>query len=167
MAQSRKRARPKTVGAACKRYPGAASQIKAKAQTKGLGGRRMNQTEMTMRDALHHLANRGMIAGYTYEPDKLKLAYRCTYTPDFKITMHNGSVVYIETKGGHVWDDAIVKFKVAGVLNPDRWFVWAQLKGGRWIMQLWRCGNPIRSAKSQSRLAYEGLVEVIFRNVQD
>lgn len=57
---------------------------------------------------------------------------RCRYTPDFAVVDECGGLSFYEVKGGHVWDDARVKFQSAKKQYPwFRWY-WMQKKQGEW-----------------------------------
>ena len=63
-------------------------------------------------------------------------AKRIRYTPDFLTADGGGGMVLHEVKGGHVWEDARIKFAVA----VEQWggmfgFVWAQWSGGKWLVR--------------------------------
>lgn len=63
---------------------------------------------------------------------KLKLATKTFYTPDFICFGQGLGVTIYEVKGGHIWDDAMVKLKcAANRFSPFR-FVLAQKKKGQW-----------------------------------
>lgn len=92
---------------------------------------RMTATEA---EYARRLDNDALVRSWRFEPVTFVLARGCTYTPDFEVVRHSGKVEYHEVKGGHVWDDAAVKFKVAAeIFQTHRW-VWAQKKprGGGW-----------------------------------
>jgi hypothetical protein len=76
---------------------------------------------------------RTLTGGYTileHESITLKVgAERCRYTPDFPVIRPDGMLVFYEVKGGHVWDDARVKFQSAKRQYP--WFDWYWLVVGR------------------------------------
>ena len=58
------------------------------------------------------------IAGWKFEPLKLKLAPTTFWTPDFELVMPDGRIELHETKG-HWEDDARVKIKVAAQAFPE------------------------------------------------
>lgn len=57
-----------------------------------------------------------------WEALKFRLASRTWYTPDFVRVGNDGHVSVYEVKGPRIWDDAIVKFKVAKEQFP--FFTW-------------------------------------------
>lgn len=63
---------------------------------------------------------------------KLKLAGKTFYTPDFICFDHGLGVTIYEVKGGHIWDDAIVKLKCAANKFTAFRFILAQKKKGEW-----------------------------------
>jgi len=62
----------------------------------------------------------------------LRLAHATKYTPDFAYTLPTGALVFVETKGSFVRDDAIVKLKTAASMFPQFTFIKAQYKKGQW-----------------------------------
>lgn len=62
----------------------------------------------------------------------LRLAHNTKYTPDFSYTLPTGALVFVETKGAFVRDDAIVKLKTAAAMFPQFTFIKAQFKLGKW-----------------------------------
>ena len=72
----------------------------------------------------------------------MKLAHRCCYTPDFVVTLPDGSIEYHEVKGPHCWEDSRVKFKLASRILPRERFVWARwsARKGEWRVERWRAG---------------------------
>lgn len=99
----------------------------------------MNKLEQRYANQLEMMRLAREINGWTYEPDKLELAYRCTYTPDFKVFKNKGktdlTIEYHEVKG-YMRDDAAVKLKVAARMYPQYKFVlvkWDRKKG--WIFK--------------------------------
>ncbi|MHC1788288.1 DUF1064 domain-containing protein [Solidesulfovibrio sp.] len=75
----------------------------------------------------------GEIAECVFEGKTFELAHRCSYTPDWWVTLADGGVECHEVKGSHVWDDARVKLKVAARMNPEVKFVLA-----RWWKETWK-----------------------------
>ena len=73
---------------------------------------RMNALEQRYAYRLETRRQQGEIKSFQFEPRKLTLAPRTTYTPDFRVVMPDGSMEFHEVKG--FWrDDARVKIKVA------------------------------------------------------
>lgn len=75
----------------------------------------------------------GEIASCVFEGKTFELAHRCTYTPDWWVTLADGSHEAHEVKGAMVWDDARVKLKVAARMNAEVKFVLA-----RWRKETWK-----------------------------
>lgn len=75
----------------------------------------------------------GEISGYRFigndNAEKLKLALRTYYFPDFKVAALDGTVEYHEVKG-FMRDDAGVKLKVAAALYPLHRFYVVRLQAG-------------------------------------
>lgn len=91
----------------------------------------MNKLEAKYAAHLTDLLNLGRVARFDFEPEKLRLADRTFYTPDFRILLPDGTVEFHETKG--FWqDDARVKIKVAADQHPYT-FRAVQWKDKRWI----------------------------------
>ena len=64
-----------------------------------------------------------------YEAIKLRIDATCWYLPDFWCPE---LMTFFEIKGGHVWDDAIVKYKAARALHKWAKFAAWQKKNGAW-----------------------------------
>lgn len=95
-----------------------------------------NQTERRYRDEfLIPRILTGEIAECVFEGKAFELAHRCNYTPDWWVTLTDGSHEAHEVKGAMVWDDARVKLKVAARMNPEVKFVLA-----RWWKETWKVG---------------------------
>lgn len=72
----------------------------------------MNALEQRYAYRLETRRQQGEIKAFQFEPRKLTLAPKTTYTPDFRVVMPDGSVEFHEVKG--FWrDDARVKLKIA------------------------------------------------------
>lgn len=95
--------------------------------------RAMNKTEAAWAERLEAQKRSGEILNYWYEAIKLRLADRTWYTPDFLVHHPDGSLEFQEIKGGHIWEDGLVKFKVTREQFPIfLWSMW-QRKKTRWI----------------------------------
>lgn len=77
----------------------------------------MNGTEAAYARYLEDLKANGEVSGYWFEPMKLKLADKTTYSPDFMVMLPDGSLELHEVKG-FMRDDANVKLKVAADKYP-------------------------------------------------
>lgn len=85
-----------------------------------------------------HLAARkaaGEIADWAYEAVTFDLTHgilkhKCTYTPDFIVTLLDGTVEYHETKG-FMREDAAVKVKLAASQHPEARFLIVTYKNKR------------------------------------
>lgn len=104
-----------------------------------------NKTERTYALQLEALKQAGEIAHYGFEEVTLKLADGTRYTPDFFVVKEvrllnqelGHSLPYYlfefhEVKGGHIWDDSKVKFKVARKMFPWFKFKMLQYKDKMW-----------------------------------
>lgn len=58
----------------------------------------------------------------------LKLGHDCRYTPDFWALDDDG-LRCIDTKGGHTWEDSLIKIRVAARLYPFIRFLIAEKNG--------------------------------------
>lgn len=98
---------------------------KARAKAKAPSGSVMNRNELRYaREVLKPMYLSGEVSWYAYEPWKLQLAFRTTYTPDFgvlrsdgRIECHEVKAVWSSGKIGYI-DDARVKIKVAAQAYP-------------------------------------------------
>lgn len=93
-----------------------------------------NKTELEYRQLLELRIKAGTLKTvYPHESIKFKIGDgRCWYTPDFIAVNDKGQIECHEVKGGHVWDDASVKFKSAKRQYPDFVWYWSQKKEGVW-----------------------------------
>ena len=57
-----------------------------------------------------------------------------TYTPDYEVMDVNGTYELHEVKGGHCWEDAWIKFKMAVEQNQHIRFVFARWDGHEWTI---------------------------------
>jgi hypothetical protein len=80
----------------------------------------MTNAELEFAVILEALKRTGEIQSYHFEVITLKLADGCRYTPDFFIVVSPGQLRFCEVKGAHIWEDSLVKFKVA-----RQQFLWA------------------------------------------
>lgn len=79
---------------------------------------KMNQLETQYGLHLCKLRDAGAILEYSFEVETLKIGEkRCSYTPDFRVIMPDGTIEFHEVKG--FWrDDARVKLKAAAAQHP-------------------------------------------------
>lgn len=84
--------------------------------------RQMNVTETRMYNMLKSLKNARMIQDFNFEGITFKLAEDVRYTPDFCVFENSGHLRFIETKGAHIFEDGMVKFKTAMSSYPM--FIW-------------------------------------------
>lgn len=90
-----------------------------KAKSQGRYGKRhkpgeMNKTEERYASELAIRQEAGEITGWWFEPVRFVLAQLCTFTPDFGILHNDGSMEFVDVKGGGpIQDDSIVKIKAA------------------------------------------------------
>jgi hypothetical protein len=79
----------------------------------------MNRTELKYSEYLTFLLRSGEILDWSFESEKLRLADRTFYTPDFMVMNKDKEIEFHEVKG-FMRDDANVKIKVAAELHPYR-----------------------------------------------
>ena len=79
-----------------------------------------NKTEAAWSAHLDWLQSLGKVTAYWFHPGSLRLTdpdpqtgRARYYQPDFLVKMVDGELRMIEIKGGHVWEDAAVKFDQA------------------------------------------------------
>jgi hypothetical protein len=93
----------------------------------------MNKTEELYAQVLELQKHAGEILRWDFEPEKLRLADKTFYTPDFRVILPEGTVEFHEVKG--FWrDDARVKIKVAAELHPYIFRV-AICNKGKWTFE--------------------------------
>ena len=97
----------------------------------------MNQTESAYADGLEVRKLAGEIIDWKFEAVTFKLAADTRYTPDFDIWLANGTMEFVDCKGGGPMDDkSRVKVKVAADKFPQFIFVIEQRLpkklGGGW-----------------------------------
>lgn len=83
----------------------------------------MNKLEAAYAQHLNLLKHEKMIRDWQYESIRLVLAPRTSYTPDFNVTLIDGTIQMHETKGRFFRDDARVKLKVAANKFPQFQFL--------------------------------------------
>ena len=101
---------------------------------------KMNKSELSFSMHLDMRKLGGEVKDWKFEAVKLKLADRCTYTPDFNVEMVNGDLVMVEVKAKwngkgkpHWEDDSRVKIRVAA----DLFRGWFQFFGAHWDGSQW------------------------------
>jgi hypothetical protein len=82
----------------------------------------MNKLEQDFAGLLQLSLRAGEIERWDFEPEKLRLADRTFYTPDFRVLDKDMTVIFYETKG-FIRDDAAVKIKVAAEMHPYRFIM--------------------------------------------
>jgi hypothetical protein len=93
----------------------------------------MNKTEAEYAARLEALKHAGDVLWYLFESWKFPLAPDTTLTPDFVVATPTGIEIH-EIKGGHVWEDSWIKFKIAAQMYPGlRWF-WCQKGSEGWTI---------------------------------
>jgi hypothetical protein len=97
----------------------------------------MNQTEGVYADWLFVRKQQGEILDFQFEAMTFKLAEGTRYTPDFAVWLADGTMEFVDCKGGGPMDDkSRVKVKVAADKFPQFTFVIEQRQprklGGGW-----------------------------------
>lgn len=97
----------------------------------------MNATEQAYADMLEHRQLAGELIRFDFESVTFKLADGCRYTPDFAVWMADGTMEFVDCKGGGPMDEkSRVKVKVAAEKFPQFVFVIEQKQskklGGGW-----------------------------------
>jgi hypothetical protein len=95
-----------------------------------------NKTEAAFARRLEGQKAAGLIRDYWFEPMKLRLdnpdfGRRCWFTVDYLIVNNDGSFTFAEVKGGHIWEDGLIKWKWAAerFASWGRWEMWQRRKG--------------------------------------
>jgi hypothetical protein len=120
---------------------GAGPQVEARTREE-LDVNRMNGTERIFADLLEKERLAGAILRWDFQPEKLRLADKTWYTPDFRVVDNQHRIVWYEVKG-FVRDDAIVKLKVANECHPYVFIMvfWHGVKKGFEFIKIGRKDN--------------------------
>lgn len=94
----------------------------------------MNRLESQYAEHLEEQKNAGDILWYAYEPIRLRLANKTTYTPDFFVMTKDLELEVWEVKGGIWTAESRVKIKVAAELYPFK-FYGVQRKNKEWKIE--------------------------------
>ena len=97
----------------------------------------MNKTEQAYADLLEARRLSGEVINWKFEAMTFKLADSCRLTPDFAVWLSDGTMEFVDAKGGGpVADDALVKLKCVAEQFPQFTFVMekarAKRDGGGW-----------------------------------
>lgn len=93
----------------------------------------MNKTEARFARGLEAMKFARIIRDFAFEPERLRMADRTYYKPDFRVTLDDGRNAFIEVKGGFARDDAMVKIKTIAELHPYPFFL-AVYRDHRWTI---------------------------------
>ncbi len=98
---------------------------------------RLNKTEKEYLRILEARQKAGEIKEiYGHQGIKFQVGLtRCFYSPDFPVMGSDGVLELHEVKGGHVWDDARVKFQACKLRYWSCRWVWAQKTKGEWRIE--------------------------------
>jgi hypothetical protein len=88
----------------------------------------MNKLERSYAEHLDSEMGRSIV-WWAYEPVRLRLAERTTFTPDFLVQSLSGLLSFFETKG-FMRDDAAAKLKIAADMYPFKFFLVKKSKAG-------------------------------------
>lgn len=100
-------------------------QAKAEPEQKAKAPKGPNKTEQAFARHLDWLVSTRVANCYWYEPMRLRLTDQdpttnraMYYVPDFMVLLETAHIIdhrplIVEIKGGHIWEDAKVKFKTA------------------------------------------------------
>ncbi len=95
-----------------------------------------NRTEAAYAETLWARQKCGGIISYEFECYTLKIADNTRYTPDFAVVLPDGTMEFIDVKGGCIDPKSIVKIKCAAERFPQFLFVVEQKlavkAGGGW-----------------------------------
>lgn len=80
----------------------------------------MNKLESSFAAYLEAEKQAGRILEWRFESVRVKLANNTTLLPDFYVLTAGHFEEFYEVKGAHVWDDSLVKLKVAAA----QWWWW-------------------------------------------
>ena len=94
---------------------------------------KMNQTEAAFRLMLK---SRFPDCEIRFEAYKLRIGERCYYCPDFAVIHLSGLIDFYECKGGHIWEDSLIKCKAAKEMYQHHIFEMWQHKNGSWTQIL-------------------------------
>lgn len=85
-----------------------------------------------MNSMLESRLRNGEFSAFGFEAMRLEIGDGVTYTPDFVVWKHDGTLLFIEVKGPRIEEDSIVKWKSAkGRYKLAKWEMW-QLAMGEW-----------------------------------
>lgn len=93
--------------------------------------RRATEPNKTEREYERILRAQYPDAEIRWEAYTLRLADRCSYSPDFSVLHRDNTIDFHEVKGGYVFPKALVKLRVAAQEFPHRFFL-AQKTKGEW-----------------------------------
>lgn len=104
------------------------ARFRGRARTQPKRDGSMNKLESAFSIVLEARKRAGQIARWDFQPEKLRLANRTFYEPDFRVVQNDGEIVFYETKG-FMEDDAAVKLKVAAEMHPYRFVLVKKTRG--------------------------------------
>ena len=94
-----------------------------------------SKTEARWARELESLVDRGEIAAFEYEPERLPLFGKRSYLPDFRVTLNDDRRVWCEVKG-YRRKDGILKLESAAAKYRDTPFFLVERPRSRWSVRL-------------------------------
>ena len=94
---------------------------------------KLNKTERLYADILESRRRSGEITGYYVQSFTLLLGPACRYTPDFLVIEADGTLTFIDTKGGFTREDAVIKLKTAAAQYPHFRFKMIENRKGNFV----------------------------------
>ncbi len=132
---------PADFGKIVMRQPGEPLEVPTKKKP-----RRAKEPNQTEREYEAILKRQFPGAVIRWEALTLRLADRCTYSPDYIVFLPNGSIECHEVKGGFIFPKALVKPRMAAEAFPWRFVLAQKRKGGEWEIStlngIWTRNNP-------------------------
>lgn len=92
--------------------------------------KKRTQAEIVVGAMLDRQKRLGEIVSYEFEGVILKIGDNCRYLADYTVFLPDGRLRLVEAKGGHIWEDSIIKFKCAKKQYPLIEFELWQCKKG-------------------------------------
>jgi hypothetical protein len=107
-----------------------------------------NRTESRYeRDVLAPMLSAGQCLRYEYEPLTFHVhEVRASYTPDFVVTLHDGSLWCIEVKRQEIHAASVVRLKAHAAARP--WIRWTLV---RWKDRRWDTLHDLNTETARSR----------------
>lgn len=101
----------------------------------------LNKTEQAYANHLELRRRAGEIADFRVQAMTFLIGPGCRYTPDFCILENDGTFTLVDVKGGHTWEDSVVKLKTAADKFPFFRWQMVEKRGEAW--------NTVRSLPAE------------------